>query len=656
MSSSIQRTLLRISVALCVCTLAALAQRQLGDLPIQNWEAAPAWAPRAVRSSPAKAELRSISASPTSQATDNGAEAELLTFVSIAPCRLLDTRVSHGMTGDFGPPSLVGDPSLKGDFARKIPVAESECGVPVAAAYSLNLVVVPPEGGNVGWLAAWADGQPWPGTVVLNASSGGIVGAPSVVASSPEGVIQVFATDSTDLVIDINGYYVSRSSINFQGRWVANASYSKGDAVFFDGSSYVSMSNRNRDRQPSNGSPWAMLAQQGSHGETGEKGMDGPVGPVGPAGPAGPTGTPGSVGPVGPQGPMGSVGPIGSTGPQGPIGPVGATGATGPAGLTFQGTWSNGTTYAASDAVFYDGSAYISLSGGNTANQPDLGAPWAVLAQQGDSGPEGPAGPAGATGSTGPSGPAGETGATGVAGPTGPQGPIGPAGPEGATGATGAAGPAGLMFQGSWNNAITYAANDGVFYDGSSYISLSAGNIGNQPNLGSPWAILARKGDAGVNGTTGLPGGDGAAGPVGPQGPTGPIGPQGPQGPAGSSGGILLLARTNMTGTTDTVYAYPLGLAAQQTDVSSAYALLPVACSVGSLRVNVTPSVIGARVVTVHVNGADTGVSCTVLNGSGSCNNTANSVSLAAGDLIAYKITGQEAGGTFITRISAACR
>jgi hypothetical protein len=61
-----------------------------------------------------------------------------LVFIAITPCRIMDTRSQggSGKTGAFGPPSL-----LAGQ-ARVVPVPSSNCGVPVAAAYSMNFVSV----------------------------------------------------------------------------------------------------------------------------------------------------------------------------------------------------------------------------------------------------------------------------------------------------------------------------------------------------------------------------------------------------------------------------------------------------------------------------------------------------------------------------------
>ena len=170
-----------------------------------------------------------------------------------------------------------------------------------------------------------------------------------------------------------------------------------------------------------NGASWACVTGLGSMGPQGPVGPTGAIGPQGLTGPVGATGFQGSTGVQGSQGP---TGPTGSQGPQGPSGAVGSTGATGPQGstgppVTFQGMWSNTTTYATGDAVFFNGSSYISLTGGNLANTPTFGAPWALLAQQGATGPTGPQGSSGSQGpqgATGPQGTAGPTGATGASG------------------------------------------------------------------------------------------------------------------------------------------------------------------------------------------------------------------------------------------------
>jgi uncharacterized protein (TIGR03437 family) len=155
----------------------------------------------------------------------------------------------------------------------------------------------------------------------------------------------------------------------------------------------------------------------------------------------------------------------------------------------------------------------------------------------GVTGPPGPAGPAG------PTGPAGGTGRAGPAGATGPAGPVGPVGSGGVPGRPG------LMWRGTWNRRVTYAQNDAVQFNGTSYINLKVSNLNHEPDI-SPtyWDTLAEmgttgaagpagpSGPAGARGPAGAAGAVGAAGATGPAGATGATGAMGAAGPAGPSG------------------------------------------------------------------------------------------------------------------------
>jgi hypothetical protein len=294
-----------------------------------------------------------------------------LVFVAITPCRIVDTRTEGGS----GKPTPFGPPSLVAGQARVVPIGLSNCGVPAASAYSLNFISITPLGQTVAWIAAWPDDTAWPGTVILNALQGGIVANSALVASGADGGIQVLSTNNGDLVIDLNGYYVQAAMVQ------------------------------------------------------------------GPTGPQGPPGNTGIGGAVGPPGLPGAPGPVGSQGVQGIQGVAGALGPIGPP-VTFQGTWSIATTYSTGDAVFFNGSSYISLSSGDIANIPSSGVPWALLAQQG------------ATGLTGASGSNGTNGTNGTNGAQGPQG---------IAGATGSPGPP-QMFVAQFSNinaATSFAGLNG---------------------------------------------------------------------------------------------------------------------------------------------------------------------------------------------------
>jgi len=153
----------------------------------------------------------------------------------------------------------------------------------------------------------------------------------------------------------------------------------------------------------------------------------------------------------------------------------------------------------------------------------------------GTQGPQGPAGPAG------PQGPVGATGAGGPQGPiglTGMQGMQGPAGVPGAPGTQGPQGPP-VAFQGPFSQSATYGVGSAVFYNGSSYISLVASNVGNQPDINpTQWAVLAQQGSIGTAGVAGPAGPTGPQGPTGTTGATGAVGPVGPQGLTGLQGPV----------------------------------------------------------------------------------------------------------------------
>ena len=124
-------------------------------------------------------------------------------LISVNPCRIMDTRSGGGFSGAFGPPSLA--PLA----TRSIPIPSSSCGIPkTAKAYSLNVTVVP-KAGSLTYLALWPDGQPQPNVSTLNSWDGSVVANAAILPAGQSGAINVFATNLTDLIIDISGYFVA---------------------------------------------------------------------------------------------------------------------------------------------------------------------------------------------------------------------------------------------------------------------------------------------------------------------------------------------------------------------------------------------------------------------------------------------------------------
>jgi collagen type VII alpha len=352
----------------------------------------------------------------------------------------------------------------------------------------------------------------------------------------------------------------------WQGAWETATAYVANDVVENDGSSWICIlghTSGDEDDEPGVGAEtdtyWELVAQRGATGPTGVTGATGPTGVTGntgATGPTGPTGVTGATGPTGPTG-VGATGPTGPTGVTGATGPTGPTGATGAAGGTsnYRGAWATATAYAELDAVIHGGDAYLCLvahTSGDEDDEPGVGADWetywGLTAEGGQVGATGPTGPTGVTGATGPTGPTGVTGATGPTGPTGVTGATGPTGPTGA---------AWDQWQGAWETATPYVANDVVENNGSSYICISAHTSGadnDEPGVGANtdtyWNVVAEKGATGATGVTGATGPTGVTGATGPTGPTGVTGDTGEQGETGVTGATGPTGPTGVTGAT----------------------------------------------------------------------------------------------------------
>ena len=125
-----------------------------------------------------------------------------LQFVPVAPCRIADTR---NPTGTFGGPSITGGSS------RSFPVPSSTCGIPsTAAAYSINATVVPH--GPLGFVTVFPSGQPLPLASTLNSLDGRVKANAAIVPAGTSGAISAYASDTTDVILDINGYFTATAS------------------------------------------------------------------------------------------------------------------------------------------------------------------------------------------------------------------------------------------------------------------------------------------------------------------------------------------------------------------------------------------------------------------------------------------------------------
>ena len=182
------------------------AQSAADSVPLRNWLAPLYWQPSRVEAENIARSgiLRGGSGEPVPHAvTPTGS----LVFVAMTPCRVVDTRPGRGFAGAFGPPSLAGGAT------RNFPILSNPtCSIPpTAAAYSFNVAVAPP--GPLGYLTIWPGpiSDPLPLASTLNDLTGTVVANAAIVQAGPDGSVNVFASNNTDLVIDINGYYVAQS-------------------------------------------------------------------------------------------------------------------------------------------------------------------------------------------------------------------------------------------------------------------------------------------------------------------------------------------------------------------------------------------------------------------------------------------------------------
>ena len=129
----------------------------------------------------------------------SGGSSQALQFVAVTPCRLVDTRSHAG-----------GGPIPGGTF-RSFPIPqEGGCNIPAtAAAYSLNVSVVP--SGPLGYLTLWPTGQDKPAVATLNSLDGRIKANAAIVPAGDQGAISIYATNTTNVVLDINGYFAPAS-------------------------------------------------------------------------------------------------------------------------------------------------------------------------------------------------------------------------------------------------------------------------------------------------------------------------------------------------------------------------------------------------------------------------------------------------------------
>jgi hypothetical protein len=122
-----------------------------------------------------------------------------LSFHTVTPCRVVDTR------GAAGP---VGGPALAAGASRSFTVV-GRCSIPATAwALSLNLAVTGPTA--AGNLRVYPGGTPVPASSTLNYAAGQTRANSATVSLGPAGDVAVFcgqAAGTAHFILDVNGYF-----------------------------------------------------------------------------------------------------------------------------------------------------------------------------------------------------------------------------------------------------------------------------------------------------------------------------------------------------------------------------------------------------------------------------------------------------------------
>jgi List-Bact-rpt repeat protein len=124
-----------------------------------------------------------------------------LQFRPVTPCRLVDTRQSSPIQGgteeDFVVPQL------------------GNCNIPESAlAYSLNVTAVPR--GHLSYLTIWPTGEAQPTVSTLNSPDGRVKANAAIVPAGTNGAVSVYVTNTTDVILDIDGYFRTPGQQTYQ--------------------------------------------------------------------------------------------------------------------------------------------------------------------------------------------------------------------------------------------------------------------------------------------------------------------------------------------------------------------------------------------------------------------------------------------------------
>jgi hypothetical protein len=139
----------------------------------------------------------------------NAAQSPKLSYVPLAPCRLMETRAEYnfeGRTGSFGPP-FVG----RGE-TRSLTVSSSAvCPIPASArALVLNVTLIPRA--PVDFVTVYPGDEDPPEYWTVRSLDQQIVANSAIVRVGGDRTVRVFSSGEADVLIDVSGYFTDSTA------------------------------------------------------------------------------------------------------------------------------------------------------------------------------------------------------------------------------------------------------------------------------------------------------------------------------------------------------------------------------------------------------------------------------------------------------------
>ena len=136
----------------------------------------------------------------------NASPSNGLQYFPVLPCRVVDTRNANGPFG--GPP-------IQGGTSRSFPIPQSICEIPAnAAAYVFTVTAIP--NGQLSLLTAYPTGESRGAVTTMVSLDGRIKSDPAIVPAGTNGAISIYASNTTNVVVDFSGFFASAAQGGLQ--------------------------------------------------------------------------------------------------------------------------------------------------------------------------------------------------------------------------------------------------------------------------------------------------------------------------------------------------------------------------------------------------------------------------------------------------------